>query len=124
MDSRAVAGITFMVLITILLAGSYSALMPTQLEISVKNYDTKMHEVNLVLTKDGGTVNSWKLVIASGLTRTLQYPVDIGSFRITASMQGSGNATADFEIPFKFLGKSHGETFTVTPAGIFKGNVY
>jgi hypothetical protein len=124
MDSRAVVGIAFMVLISIMLAGTYSALMPTQLDIKVKNYDTVMHEVNLLLTKDGQKIDSWELGVESGRTRTVEYPVDIGSFRLTASMQGRANATSDFEIPFKFLNKAHSETFTVTNAGLFKGNIY
>jgi len=124
MDSRVTVGITFMLIISFLLAGTYSALMPTQLEIVLKNFDTASCEVHLVLTKDGGTVKSWRLQVESGRTRTLQFPVDIGSFRLIASLQGSANVTSDFEIPFKFLDKSHSETFTVTPAGLFKGNIY
>ena len=124
MDPRAVAGLAFIVLISILLAGSYSALMPTQLEIVVKNYDATSHEVRMVLEKDGRTVNSWKLMVDAGRTRTVQYPVDIGAFRLTASMQGAANASSDFEIPFRFLDKAHSETFTVTSTGIFKGNIY
>jgi len=124
MDSRAVAGLTFVVLICLMLAGTYSALMPTQLVIGVKNVDSASHEVSVVLTKDGQPIDSWKLNVESGRTRTVQYPVDIGSFRLAASMQGSGNATSDFEIPFKFLNKAHSETFTVTSAGLFKGNIY
>ena len=124
MDSRGVTGILFLVLISIMLAGTYSALMPTQLEMNVKNIDSASHEVRFVLTKDGQAVNSWKLNTVSGQTRTVQYPVDIGSFRLTVSMQGSANVSSDFEIPFKFLNKAHSETFTVTPAGLFKGNIY
>ena len=124
MDSRGVTGILFLVLISIMLAGTYSALMPTQLEINVNNIDLVSHEVRFVLTKDGQAVNSWKLNTESGQTRTVQYPVDIGSFRLTASMQGAANVTSDLEIPFKFLNKAHPETFTMTPAGLFKGNIY
>lgn len=124
MDSRALAGIAFIVIISVLLAGSYSALMPTQLEITVKNVDTAMHEVGLLLTKAGERIESWRLSVEPGRTRTVRYPVDIGSFRLTASMPGSANATSDFEIPFKFLDKVHTESFTVTPWGVLKGNIY
>lgn len=124
MDSRAAVGITFLLIISFLLAGTYSALMPTQLEMVVKNFDARSREVGLLLTKDGMTVKSWRLQVESGKTRSLKYPVDIGSFRLTASLEGSANVTSDFEIPFKFLDKSRSETFTVTPAGLFKGNIY
>jgi hypothetical protein len=120
MDSRAAVGITFMLIISLLLAGTYSALMPTRLEIVVKNFDAASREVGLLLIKDGATVKSWRLQVESGKTRSVKYPVDIGSFRLTASMQGSANVNSDFEIPFKFLDKSHSETFTVTPTGLFR----
>ncbi len=124
MDSRALVGLTFIVLMTIILAGSYSALMPTQLEIKVHNRDATSHQVEINLTRGGETVQTWKLTVESGKTRSVQYPVDIGSFRIAASLQGKSNVTSDFEIPFKFLDKTHTETFTVISSGLFKGNIY
>jgi len=98
--------------------------MPTQIEIKVQNGDNSSHQVDIVLTKDGETLQSWKLSVESGKTRSVHYPVDIGSFRLAASLQGKSNVTSDFEIPFKFLDKAHTETFTVTPVGLFKGNLY
>jgi len=124
MDPRAYVGLTFIVIMVVILAGSYSALMPTELEIRVQNRDASGHQVDIVLTKGGETLQSWKLSVDAGRTQSVKYPVDIGSFRLAASLQGKSNVTSDFEIPFKFLNKAHTEVFTVTTVGLFKGNLY
>ncbi|MBM4249427.1 MAG: hypothetical protein FJ149_08360 [Euryarchaeota archaeon] len=124
MDSRAVAGLTFIVLISVLLAGSYSALMPTGLDVTVYNRTGGTVDVTLKLVKDGRTLKTWQITVAPGGSRAVDYQLDIGPHSLTASAQGSTNVTADFDIPFKFMDKTHSESFTVLAWGIVHGNVY
>lgn len=124
MDSRAVAGLSFIVLMSLLLAGSYAALMPTALEVRVYNRSGHSAEVSLVLAKDGRTLKNWRLTLGLGESRSVGFQLDIGPHELTASAQGSPNVTATFDIPFKLLDKTHSESFTLLPSGLFHGNIY
>ena len=113
-----------MLLVSVLLFGSYSAMMPTVLNVTVFNRDSSAHEVGLLLTKGGQNMTSWRLEVGPGTSRSVQYQIDIGGYRLTASLQGAHNATADFEIPFKFIDKTYSESFSVAAGAVYHGNLY
>lgn len=121
MVSILAVGATFIIMVSVLLFGSYAALMPTELTVTVFNRDFSAHEVELLLTHDGQNLTSWQLNIDPGKSRSVQYQLDIGGHRLTAVMQGARNATADFDIPFKFIDKTHSEDFTVAGGRILHG---
>jgi hypothetical protein len=124
MDSRLAVGVAFMLLISVLLFGSYAALTPTRLDVTVYNKSTSLRDVTVVLSKDGQALKSWTASVPHDKPQRMDFALDIGKYVLTVSSQGLTNLSVSFDIPFDFFNKAHSEVFSVAAYGIFHGNVY
>jgi hypothetical protein len=124
MVSMMTAGLSIVVIFSVLIVGIYAALIPPQLEVKVVNGGSIIREVTVDLRKDGELVRHWKASIYPGKTGSFSYPLYLGGYNITVSSQGFENATAVLDMPFLTLEKSRTETFTVTDFAVAHGNVY
>lgn len=124
MVSMISAGLSIVVIFSLLAVGIYGALIPPQLEVRVVNGSSIAREVTVDLRKDGELVRHWKAGIYPGKAGTFSYPMYLGGYNITVSSQGLENATAGLDMPFFTFEKSRSETFTVTDHAVVHGNVY
>lgn len=124
MASMMTAGLSIVVIFSILVLGIYAALIPPQLEVKVQNAGAITRDVAVDLRKDGELVRQWKASLYPGKGATFSYPMYLGGYDITVSSPGLANASVHLDMPFFTLEKSRSETFTVNDGGVVHGNVY
>ena len=124
MVSMMTAGLSIVVIFSVLIMGVYGALIPPQLEIKVRNGCATVRDVVVDLKKDGELVRHWRQSVMPGKAASFGYPLYLGGYDITVACDDYTNASAHIDMPFITLEKSRSTSFTVTDGGIVHGNVY
>ena len=122
MVSMMTAGLSIVVIFSVLIVGVYGALIPPQLEIKVRNGCATVRDVVVDLKMDGELVRHWRQSVMPGRDAAFGYPMYLGGYDVIVASADLANASVHLDMPFFTLEKSRSASFTVTDGGIEHGD--